>query len=97
VVQLFANACFPLKAVEEDGISFHIRVRNLQGYLVVVAHVGGAKDRGHSASRNRLFNAVEIDLRTGFNRVQKAHCAACSIRPTDSTVSGTAPVSVRNP
>ena len=64
MVELFADAGLALEAVEEDRIGLHIGVRNLQRHLAVVAHVGGAIDGGHAAAGNRLFNAVEIDLRS---------------------------------
>ncbi len=33
VVELFADAGFALEAVEEDGVGFHVGVRNLEGNL----------------------------------------------------------------
>ena len=50
MVELLADLALALEAVEEHRIGFHLRVRNLDRHLAAVAHVGGAKDRGHAAA-----------------------------------------------
>ena len=68
-----------LKAVEEDGIRFHVGMGNLERYKAVIAHIGSAKNRRHAAARNLLVDAVRVDLRTGLHNVENAHQAACSV------------------
>ena len=75
MVQLFADGCFALEAIEEDRIGFHVGMGNFQRDDAIVAHVGGAKDRCHAAAGDGRFDAVGVDLRAGFNGVEKAHRA----------------------
>ena len=79
MIELFADAGLALEAVEEDGVGFHIGMRNLQRHLAAVARVRGAVDGSHAAAGNRLFNAVVVDLGTGLEAVVKTHCAAHSM------------------
>ena len=60
-----------LKAVEEDGIGFHVGVGNFEGDGAVVARVGGAENGGHAAARDRRVDAVEIDLAAGLQAHRK--------------------------
>ena len=69
----FSNRRLALKAVEEHGIGFQIRVRNLERNHAAVAAVHGAIDRRHAAARHRSFNAVRIDLGAGFQAVEETH------------------------
>src|ERR1700677_2073699 len=80
MVELFANGGFALKAVEEDGVGFEVRVWNLKGDGAVVAGVDGAVDRGHTAAGHRSFDAVPVDLRAGFKAVVIAHRAITPFR-----------------
>ena len=75
MVELFADARLALKAIEEDRVGFHVGMWNLERHDAVVARVGGAVDGRHAAARHWRFNAVGVDLRTGFKAVVKAHWA----------------------
>ena len=50
MIQLFADLGLALEAVEEHRVGFHLRMRDLDGDLAAVAHIGGAKNRGHAAA-----------------------------------------------
>src|SRR5208282_74198 len=76
----FADRRLALKAVEEDGIGFHVGVGNFKSYGAIVAQVGGAINGSHAAARNRRLDMVEIDLAAGFQRIEKTHRAVHSTR-----------------
>ena len=44
VVELFTDARFAMEAIGEDGIGFHVGVRDFESDGAVIAHVGGAID-----------------------------------------------------
>jgi hypothetical protein len=54
-------------------------VGNLEGYLAVIAQVGGAVDRSHAAAGDRRIYTVGVELRAGFHSVEKTHTGAYSI------------------
>ena len=66
VIQLFADLGFARETVEKNGVGFHLRMRNLDGDLAAIAHVGGPEDGGHPAARDESLNAVMIELIAGM-------------------------------
>ena len=66
VIELLANFRFALEAIEENRIGFHVGVWNFQGDDTIVPRIHGAKNRSHTASRDRRFNAVRVDLSNQF-------------------------------
>ena len=75
-----ADRPFALKAVEEDGIGFHIGMGNFEGDGAIVVQVRSAVNGSHAAARNRRIDAVEIDLAAGLQRIEKTHRAVCSTK-----------------
>jgi hypothetical protein len=96
MVQLFANRSFALEAIEEDWVSFHVRVRDLERNLFVVPHVYSAENRCHSASGYWRLDPVVVNLRPSFNAVKDTHQAQFSTRTNESTLSGEGCVSPTN-
>src|SRR5947207_902906 len=62
VVHGLADFLLTMKALEEDRVALHLRMRDLDGNRTARAHVRGAKDRGHAAARRHAFDAVMIEL-----------------------------------
>ncbi len=56
--KLFADSAFTLKAIEEDGVSLQIRMRNLERHGAVVARVCRAVDGCHAAARDGGLDAI---------------------------------------
>jgi hypothetical protein len=65
MIQPFADIDLASEAIEKDRVGLHIRMGNLDGDLAAVAHVSGAKDRGHSTARNQLVDPIVCELNAG--------------------------------
>jgi hypothetical protein len=63
-------------------------MRNLERDGAVVAQVGGPENSGHSAAGDRRIDAVVVELRSGFESVEKSHAIKRSEKGADLTVSG---------
>jgi hypothetical protein len=58
MIQLPTDLLFAVKAVEKDGVGFHLRMRDFDRDLASAVQVGGAKDRGHAAAGCYAVDAV---------------------------------------
>jgi hypothetical protein len=76
MVEAFPDSALALETVIENRIGFEVGVGNFEGDNAVVAQVGGAIYRGHTAASDRGIDAIGIELGTGFKRVVKAHCVS---------------------
>ncbi len=66
MIEFLADLLLPLKAVEEQRVRFHLRMRNFDGDGAVVIDIGRAVDRGHAAARDQTVDAVVIEQITGM-------------------------------
>ena len=62
MVEFRADIMLALKAVEEHRVAFHFRMRNFDGDRLARTRIYAAKDRGHAAAGNQLFNDVVVEL-----------------------------------
>jgi hypothetical protein len=69
VVKLLADFLFALEALDENGISFHLRVGQLDGHGSAGVLVGSFEERSHSAARNHRVQAVVIQCISGLQWV----------------------------
>jgi hypothetical protein len=56
----------PLKAVEEDGVTFHLEVRKFDGHGPFCGQIGGALNRGHAAGGHPAVDPVMIEPLAGM-------------------------------
>jgi hypothetical protein len=70
VIEFPPNFLFPLEAIVEQWITFHLEARQLDGYDPAVSQVRGAIDGRHPCSRREAFNAVVVKL---IARLKKGH------------------------
>ena len=71
VIEFLADFFFPVKAVEENRVSFHFRMRNFDRNGPAVAQVRTAKNGGHAASGGQAIDAVVIECVAGM---ESTHC-----------------------
>ena len=66
MIEFLANLLFTLESIEKKRIAFDFGVRNLESDHVIVAHVTGAVNAGHSAAGHEFFDSVVVELIAGM-------------------------------
>src|ERR1700758_4337985 len=87
MVQRSTYLFLSLKALEEDGICFHLGIGNLNGHRIVCLQIDCAKNRSGTATSGHAFNLIVVGLVAGLDR--SSHWLIDSLRVLDAVVDNT--------